>query len=139
MPGNIILNSALKILVSGMRAQDKRTLIISENLANVGVRPSKKGEEPYRRKLISFHTVYDKSAGANVVNVKEISRDKSPFQKFYSPSDPAADKYGYVNESNVSPIIELNDMKEAGRAYDACLKALERIMSMTQSALSLLK
>lgn len=133
------LNSALQVLVSAMRSQDKRTLVISENLANIGVKPSKKGEAPYRRKLITFHTVYDKNAKADLISVKKISRDQSPFQKFYSPNDPAADKNGYVEESNVNAIIELSDMKEASRAYDACLKALERTISMTQSALSLLK
>lgn len=133
------LQASLHVLTSGMKVQNQRVLIISENLANVGVKASRKGEKPYQRKLISFKTVYNKSIDAEVVEVKKISNDETPFDKVYSPHDPACDKYGFVEESNVKPMIELSDMKEASRAFDACLKAFERTQLMTQNVISLLK
>ena len=54
------LTRALYVATSGMVVQNKRMLIISENLANAGVKNTVPGVMPYRRRIPSFKTFYDK-------------------------------------------------------------------------------
>lgn len=132
------LTKAMQVATSGMQVQNQRILVISQNLANAGTRADK-GEEPYQRQVISFHTVLDKKTGANLVKVKKIGKDGAPPVRVYSPGDPAADKEGYVYESNVKPMAEIADMREAGRSHEANLRAFEKILSMLQNTIGILK
>lgn len=133
------LTRALYTTVSGMVVQNKRMLIISENLANAGVRNTVAGESPYRRRIPSFKTYYDKKTKAHLVTLGKIHSDKTPFPKVFAPEDPAADKDGFVYESNVKSILEMADMREAVRGHEGCLKAYERILAMLQNTINLLK
>lgn len=133
------LTKALYTATSGMVAQNKRILIISENLANAGTRNAAAGLMPYGRRIPSFKTIFDKKSGASVVVVSKIKKDKTPFTKIYAPHDAAADKSGFVYESNVKSMIEMTDMREASRSHEANLKAFERIMFMLQNSINLLK
>lgn len=133
------LTKALYTATSGMVAQNKRILVISENLANAGTRNSAAGLMPYGRRVPSFKTVFDKKTGASIVVVSKIKKDHTPFTKIYAPHDAAADKNGFVYESNVKSMIEMTDMREASRSHEANLKAFERIMFMLQNSINLLK
>ena len=133
------LTRALYISTSGMIVQNKRMLIVSENLANAGVKNTVAGEMPYRRRIPAFKTIYDKKKKTDLVTLGRIHHDKSPFPKVYAPDDPAADKNGYVLESNVNPILEMSDMRDAGRSHEAATKAFEKILQMLQNLLGLLK
>lgn len=132
------LFQAMQVATSGMQVQNQRILVISQNLANSGTR-AENGEQPYQRQVISFHTVLDKKTGANLVKVKRIGKDGTPPVKIYSPGDPSADKDGYVYESNVKPMGEIADMREAGRSHEANLRAFEKILLMLQNTISILK
>lgn len=132
------LSKALRVSVAAMRAQDQRVFIVTQNLANANVRSSSPDKDPYRRKTITFKSVFDKSEGVNVLSV-ETREDTTPFNKVYSPSDPAADTRGFVLEPNVRPLVELMDLREASRAHEASLRAFERVLSMIQNNISLLK
>ncbi|MCX7338801.1 MAG: flagellar basal body rod protein FlgC [Alphaproteobacteria bacterium] len=132
------LAKAMRIATAGMQAQDQRILIISQNLANAGAKATP-GTMPYQRKTISFQTVLDKKQGVELLKLKKIGRDTSPMNKSYNPHDPAANKDGYVLESNVKPMIELADMREASRSHEANLRAFEKSLSMFQNTISLLK
>jgi flagellar basal-body rod protein FlgC len=132
------LIKAMYVATSGMQAQNQRVLIISQNLANAGTR-AEKGEMPYQRQVISFHTVLDKKTGANLIEVKDIKKDGAPPVRIYSPGDPAADQSGYVYESNVKPMEEIADMREAGRSHEANLRAFEKILLMMQNTIGILK
>ena len=123
------LTRALYVATSGMVVQNKRMLIISENLANAGVKNTVAGEMPYRRRIPAFKTYYD----------RKIHHDKTPFPKVYAPDDPAADKDGFVYESNVKSILEMADMREASRGHEGNLKVYERILAMLQNTINLLK
>lgn len=133
------LTKALYTATSGMIAQNKRILIVSENLANAGTRNAAAGLLPYARRVPTFQTVFDKKIGASVVVISKIKKDKTPFTSIYAPHDSAVDKNGFVYESNVKSMVEMTDMREASRSHEANLKAFERIMLMLQNSINLLK
>lgn len=133
------LSRALYTTISGMIVQNKRMLIIAENLANVGVRNTVAGQMPYGRRIPSFETFFDKKSKAQLVALGKIHKDRTPFPKIFAPEDPAADKDGFVYESNVRAVLEMADMREAVRSHEGCLKAYERILGMLQNTISILK
>ncbi len=129
----------MNVALSGMEAQKQRLLVIAQNLANIGSRAPQKGMDPYQRKTISFVSEMDRKKGVEVVKIKEIGRDQSPFPMIYAPEDPAANAEGFVAETNVKGPIEMTDSMEAKRGYQANLKAYEKILSMQQDAIALIK
>ena len=66
------LTRALYVATSGMVVQNKRMLIISENLANAGVKNTVAGEMPYRRRIPAFKTYYDKKMKAELIMNKYL-------------------------------------------------------------------
>lgn len=136
---NSFFNS-FAVSTSGMKAQSARMRIIMENIANVNTLPTKPGAMPYGRKTITFKNVLDRQSGLNKVEVSKIKQDKdaSHMQKLYKPNHPAADKNGYVLAPNVSTIIEVADMQEASRSYQANLNALSSAKSLYKETVGLL-
>ncbi len=133
------LSVTADIAVSGMKAQSDRLRIISENMANaesVGIRP---GEDPYRRQVVTFKNYVDKSTGAEMVKVDKVVEDKSPFELKYAPNHPAANAEGYVAMPNVNPLVEMMDMKEAQRSYEANLTMVQTARDMNSKVLDILK
>lgn len=133
------LNKSSLIAVSGMKAQAERMRIVSENLANADSLPTTPDSTPYRRKTISFRNVLDKTSGADMVKVKKVDVDRSEFQKKYDPKHPAADASGYVLAPNVNPLIELMDMREAQRSYEANLNVVSVSKTMLAKTVDMLK
>lgn len=127
------------IAVSGMKAQSERLRIISENMANansIGIRP---GEDPYRRQVVTFKDYIDKETGAKMVKVDKVVPDELQFPLKYDPNYPAANAEGYVAMPNVNPLIEMMDLKEAQRSYDANLSMMQTARDMNSKVLDLLK
>ena len=133
------LSISADIAASGMKAQAGRLKVISQNMANVDSISAEPGGEPYRRQVVSFENYVDKDTGAQKVRVDKIVKDMSPFEKKYEPNHPAADAQGYVSLPNVNPLIEMMDMKEAQRVYDANLNMLKTAREMSSSVLDVLK
>ncbi|MFR1674474.1 MAG: flagellar basal body rod protein FlgC [Alphaproteobacteria bacterium] len=137
MAGNLSVSA--DIAVSGMKAQSERLRIISENMANadsIGIRP---GEDPYRRQVVTFKDYIDKETGAKMVKVDKVVPDESQFPLKYDPNHPAANAEGYVVMPNVNPLIEMMDLKEAQRSYDANLSMMQTARDMNSKVLDLLK
>ncbi len=133
------LSVTADIAVSGMKAQSDRLRVISENMANaesVGIRP---GEDPYRRQVVTFKNYVDKETGAEMVKVSKVIEDKSPFVMKYAPNHPVANAEGYVAMPNVNPLVEMMDMKEAQRAYEANLTMVQTAREMNTKVLDILK
>ena len=128
-----------KISASGMQAQSVRLRTIAENIANANSTANTPGGEPFRRKLVTFKSEFDKAIGANEVKVAGVSTDKSQLDKRYDPQNPGADKDGYVLEPNVNPLIEMMDMRQAQRSYEANLSVIDVTRSMESNTVSLLK
>lgn len=137
MAGNLTLSA--DIAASGMKAQSERLKVISQNMANVDSVSADPNGEPYRRQVVSFQNYLDPATGAQKVRVDKIVEDMSPFEKKYEPSHPAADAQGYVSLPNVNPLVEMMDMKEAQRVYDANLNMLKTAREMNSSVLDILK
>lgn len=133
------LKSILSIASSGMRAQGERIKVISENVANANSLGSVSGEDPYRRKTISFVEMVDRKSGASLVDFKDMGRDQSDFKQIYDPSHPAADETGYVKGTNVNTLIEMANMREASRSYEANLNMFEAGRRMRNQLIDLLK
>ena len=133
------LNAAIKISASGMKAQGTRLRVISENIANADSLGESKNDDPYRRKTIVFENFVDRGESAEFVRVAKIARDDSEFILSYEPSHPLADDEGYVRKPNVNSLIEMMDMREAQRSYEANLSSIEMAKSMLQRTVDLLR
>lgn len=133
------LVNSLHIAASGMKAQADRLRVVSQNVANADSLPTKPGEEPYRRKVLSFREQLDRETGIDRVKVFKYGYDESDFGKRYDPGHPAADAEGYVLTPNVNPILEMVDMREAQRSYEANLNVIEVSKNMIQRTVDMLR
>jgi len=131
-------DKVLGISASGMSVQSARLRIVAENIANAASLGAAPGADPYRRKLISFRSVFDEVAGVQVVRVGRVSFDQSAFGRKHDPSHPAADKQGFVKLPNVKPLIEMMDLREAQRSYEANLSVIEVAKRMLQRTIDIL-
>ncbi len=133
------LINSLHIAASGMKAQGARLRVVSQNIANADSLGRYPGDEPYRRKTISFKDELDRKLGVDLVDVDKYGVDNSEFEKKYDPSHPAADAQGYVQVPNVNPMVEMIDMREARRGYEANLNVVEVSKSMIMQTINMLK
>ena len=137
--GSELLN-AMQISASGMRAQGTRIRVISENVANANTTGETPGSDPYRRQTITFKNVMDDELGVRKVEVDDIDEDReAPFPVKYIPDHPAADENGYVKMPNVKSLIEMMDIREAQRSYEANLGMIEQSRSMVTRTIDLLR
>ena len=133
------LARSMKIAASGLDAQSARLKTISENLANADSTATEPGGVPYRRKVITFKNVLDRALDARLVEVKSVQDGGGDFERRYDPSHPGADRDGYVLMPNVNPLIELMDMREAQRSYEANLNVIDSAKTMISRTLDLLR
>ncbi len=133
------LSTALAISASGMRAQSGRIRIVAENLANSESTAAAPGLDPYRRQVPVFSTYLDRDADANMVRMSRVELDPSAFTLRFDPSHPAANAEGYVQLPNVNPLVEMMDLREAQRSYEANLGALDQVRSMAAATLRILE
>ncbi len=133
------LVASLKISASGLEAQSSRLRVVSENLANARSTGDTPGADPYRRKTISFAQELDRAAGASTVEVKKIGVDRSDFRTEYDPGNPAADPNGVVKYPNVNILVEMADMREANRSYEANLQSIRQARDLINSTIDLLR
>ncbi|HWK86615.1 MAG TPA: flagellar basal body rod protein FlgC [Xanthobacteraceae bacterium] len=129
----------MMIAASGLRAQTDRMRIISENIANADSTAANPQADPYRRRIPTFRSAFDKELQANVVQLGKIQTDKSDFTVRNEPGNPAADAAGNVKYPNVNTLIETVDMREAQRSYEANLNVIGATRRMISRTLDLLK
>jgi flagellar basal-body rod protein FlgC len=133
------LNTAMAISASGMRAQSGRIRIVAENLANANSTAAAPGLDPYRRQVPVFSSYLDRDADATMVRMARVELDPTAFTLKYDPAHPAANAEGYVELPNVNSLIEMMDLREAQRSYEANLGALDQVRSMAASTLRILE
>lgn len=129
----------LKISAAGLKAQGTRLRVIAENVANANSLPLTPGEAPYQRRTVSFRSVLDDQSGGKMVEVARITGDRAPFPRKFDPTHPAADGQGYVEMPNVSALIEMADMREAQRSYEANLSVIRASKAMLQETVDILR
>lgn len=130
---------SMGIATSGLRAQSGRMRVISENIANADSTASTAGGDPYRRKVPTFSSELDRTLDAKVVSLGQVKPDQSDFRVKYEPSNPAADASGNVKYPNVNPLVEMTDLRDAQRSYEANLNVITATRRMIQRTLDILK
>jgi flagellar basal-body rod protein FlgC len=133
------VTATLRISAAGMRTQGTRLRVVAENIANADSLPTQPGDLPYRRRVVTFGNVLDRATGFDLVQVKDIGDDPTPLPRRYDPGHPAADETGYVLESNVNALIEMTDMREAERSYEANLDVIRATRGMLQDTIDVLR
>ena len=129
----------MAIAASGLRAQAGRMRVISENIANADSTPNKPGANPYRRKVLSFTSEFDRVLDARTVALGKVQTDNSEFRLKYEPGHPAADVNGNVKYPNVNSLVEMTDMREAQRSYEANVNVIGATRRMIQRTIDILK
>ena len=130
---------SLSIAASGLRAQMGRMRVISENIANVDSVAATPGGDPYRRKIVTFVSELDRTLGAQLVKLGPIQPDSSDFLVRHEPGNPAADAKGDVKYPNVNTLIEMTDLRDAQRSYEANLNVITATRRMLQRTIDMLK
>jgi flagellar basal-body rod protein FlgC len=130
---------AMSIATSGLRAQSGRMRVLSENIANADSTAQTAGGDPYRRKVPTFSSELDRTLDARVVSLGKVKTDTSAFRIKYEPGNPAADASGNVKYPNVNPLVEMTDMREAQRSYEANVNIITATRRMIQRTLDILK
>ena len=131
-------SKSMSVAASGMRAQTERMKTISENIANANSTSPIKGADPYRRKIATIKPDFDRELDATLVKAGKPIPDKSEFRSPYDPGNPNADKQGYVKLPNVDSLVEIMDMREAQRSYEADLSVMESTKQMLAKTVDLL-
>jgi flagellar basal-body rod protein FlgC len=130
---------SIAIAASGLRAQSGRMRVIAENVANADTTPTRPGEDPYRRKVVTFKERMDQELGAKTVELGPIRKDRGAFKTSYDPGNPLADPKGFVKKPNVDTVIETLDMREAQRSYEANLNVITATRRMLSRTLEILR
>lgn len=129
---------ALDIGASALMAQRTRMDTIAGNVANIGVTRNAAGEPvPFRRRIAMLQPDAD-ATGAPGVRVAGIVEDPSAFRRAFEPGHPDADAAGYVLYPNVDLAMEMVNMMEASRAYEASVTMMETTKAMINSSLRLI-
>ena len=130
---------SMGIATSGLRAQAGRMRVISENIANADSTAPTAAGNPYRRKVPTFSSALDRTLDAKVVTLGKIRPDQAAFRIKHEPSNPAADAAGNVKYPNVNSLVEMPDMRDAQRSYEANLNIISATRRMIQRTLDILK
>ena len=150
------------IATSGMSAQRTRINVVSSNIANANTTHAENGG-PYKKQNVVFQEVLlDKQKAQDAKNqsstiqsnnqnistssilpvgvgVKEVIKSQKEAILRYEPEHPDANKDGYVAYPNINPVIEMTDLIDAMRSYEANLSAFQTQKTMDTKALDILK
>jgi flagellar basal-body rod protein FlgC len=130
---------SIAIAASGLRAQAGRMRVLSENIANADSTAPRAGGDPYRRKIPTFRSEVDRALDAKVVTLGRVRTDPTEFRNKYEPGHPSADPNGYVKYPNVNGLVEMTDMREAQRSYEANLNVIGATRRMIQRTIDILR
>ena len=149
------------IATSGMSAQRQRINIVSANIANAQTTHTldKDGNvvtAPYKKQNVLFEEVLlDQQGRAKSINsankeelnslslrgvgVQDIVPSLEPTVLKYEPNHPDANKNGYVEYPNINPVVEMVDLIEAMRSYEANVSAFKTQKDLDTKTLDILK
>ena len=129
----------MRISGAGMKTQGARLQVIAQNVANANSLPQAEGGQPYRRQVMTFKNAFNEALGMDTVRVDKVRPDRSEFGKRFDPNHPAADEDGYLLTPNVNMLIEMTDMREAQRSYEANLNVIKSSKAMLNSTIDVLR
>ena len=130
------LAASMRMSATALDNQSTRMRVVAENLANAQSTGDRPGEAAYRRRTVSFARVTaEPAAGPRV----RIGTDRSALPSRHDPNHPAADAAGMVSTPNVSPLVEMADMREASRAFEANVEVLRQTRQLVHTTIDLLR
>lgn len=140
---------------SGMSAQRTRINVVSANIANAKTTHTQEGG-PYKKQQVVFEDVLlasskktnsnDVERNNNInsdislrgVGVKSIvESDAKPVMK-YEPAHPDANEQGYVAYPDINPVVEMVDLIEAMRSYEANVASFNTHKNIDSKTLEIL-
>ncbi|TCD16196.1 flagellar basal body rod protein FlgC [Oricola cellulosilytica] len=133
------LDTAIKVAASGLNAETTRLRVVSENIANAQSTAKIPGGDPFQRKLVTFGSELDRASNAAKVSVNSVRTDNTAFPTKHDPAHPAADENGFVKMPNVNVLIEMADMREANRSYQANLQVLKQARDLISMTIDLMR
>jgi flagellar basal-body rod protein FlgC len=150
------LFDAIDIAASGMSAERTSMDVTAENLANAqstnyqrqDVELQAVGSNGFQQTLagalanspVSAALASDTSTGTpGGVKVAGVVADATPGQLVYDPGNPSANKQGYVQMPNVSPVTEMVNLIDESNSYQSDVTAMQTAKDMFTSALGVLK
>lgn len=133
------LDTAMKVAASGLTAETTRLRVVSENIANAQSTAKIAGGDPFQRKLVTFGSELDRASNAAKVSVDSVRTDNTAFPVKHDPAHPAADEKGFVKMPNVNVLIEMADMREANRSYQANLQVLKQARDLISMTIDLMR
>ncbi len=129
----------LMVSAAGLKVETGRMRVIAENVANADSTGNTPGADPYRRKIPTVRSAFDRELGAEIAKLGRVDRDNSNFEMRFEPGHPAADTNGMVKYPNVSSLVEMMDMRDAQRSYEANLNVVSSTRAMLQRTVDLLR
>ena len=129
--------AAFNISASGMTAQQLRTDVISQNIANANTTRTSDGTA-YVKKSVVFteKTVTSGMAGRSVYSSSGTTFADA-LRAANDPSHPDADENGYVTYPNVNVVQEMTDLIDASRSYEANISAFNSSKDMASKGLTI--
>ena len=139
---------------SGMGAQRTRINVVSANIANAQTTHTEDGG-PYKKQKVIFEELLtntnnkqnennglsssEKELALKGVGVRSVQDAQAePIMKF-EPEHPDANKDGYVAYPNINPVIEMVDIIEAMRSYEANVTSFSNLKTIDTKTLDILK
>lgn len=123
---------AIGIAGTGMATSQKWMDAISDNLANVNDTAAP-GAPIFREEFMQASAL----PGTNGVGNDQVVYGPAGGQLVYDPTDPNANKQGYVEKTTVDLSDQMSDLIMAQRAYQADADAVDRSQSIYQAALQI--
>lgn len=131
---------ASRLTSDALQAQRLQMEVVAQNLANAQTTRDVDGL-PYQRRGVVFESYLPKglSAGdqARSVRVRSIQTDETPGEKVYMPGHPHADANDMVTLPNVRPAMEMVDLINVSRAYEANLSVMRTARQMALQAMQI--
>ena len=143
------------VSTSGMSAQRTRINVVSANIANAKTTHTLEGG-PYKKQQVVFQDILlanSKKTNSNEVEttnnknsdislrgvgVKSIVQsDAKPVMR-YEPAHPDANEQGYVAYPDINPVIEMVDLIEATRSYEANVASFNTHKNIDSKTLDIL-
>ena len=136
------MDNIFGIGASALNAQTVRMNTVASNLANAGTVAGSEAEA-FRGKRPIFKALMDEQLNnqnnKGGVKVTEITDDPTPIKKMHDPSNPSADKDGYVYLSNVNEMTEMVEMMAANRSYQNNVEVINTARQLMMRTLDIIK
>jgi flagellar basal-body rod protein FlgC len=134
-----VLQASMHVAGSALAAQSLRMRVVSENLANAQSTGASPGSDPYARKTVTFADELSRTEGVRLVAVRKIGVDPTPFRIVREPGHPSANEKGEVKMPNVDSFLELADLREANRSYQANMQVIKQARDLFSMTIDILK